>query len=276
MATSRGKVNGWQSAGQREILTVPCGDPHCNYYKENGRVCITLLSCKSFKSCILSTTVLMRFNFLLRDSLGWTVLFFALVVLAVFTQLTKTTSLKGLPVLPRAVIKAAPALFLSGVSWYLGHPLVALAFVLCASGDVLLDIPEEKLSWGFEAGAISFAAALACFSVASYRNQLPGRPLWPLSITNIVIAIFILRWVLPHLKGSQRILEISYFGILIVANVFASTSTVPVFLGSSLWLMSDLSIGLSTNVPNTPASSLDTLGLYDLGLYFLAIGFLSL
>ena len=114
----------------------------------------------------------MRFNFLLRDSLGWTVLFFALVVLAVFTQLTKTTSLKGLPVLPRAVIKAAPALFLSGVSWYLGHPLVALAFVLCASGDVLLDIPEEKLSWGFEAGAISFAAALACHTLPASSRDL--------------------------------------------------------------------------------------------------------
>ena len=217
----------------------------------------------------------MRFNFLLRDSLGWTLIFFALVALAVFTQLKKTTSLRGLPVLPRAVIKAAPALFLSGLSWYLGQPLVTLAFAFCALGDILLDIPEEKASWAFEAGAISFAAALACFSIASYQNQLPGRPLLPLSITNSVIAIFILRWVLPTLKGSQRILEVSYFAILLIANVFASMSYVPVFLGSSLWLMSDLSIGLSTNVSNTPTSSLDTLGLYDLGLYFLAIGFLN-
>lgn len=218
----------------------------------------------------------MRFNFLLRDSLGWTLVFFVLVALAVFTQLTKTTSLKGLPVWLRALIKAAPALFLSGLSWYLGQPLVALGFLLCGFGDILLDIPEEKASWAFEAGAISFAAALACFSIASYQNQLPGRPLWPLSLTNIVIALFILRWVLPYIRGSRRILEVSYFGILIASNVIASTSTVPVFLGSSLWLMSDLSIGLSTNISNTPANSLDTLGLYDLGLYFLAIGFLNL
>jgi hypothetical protein len=40
--------------------------------------------------------------------------------------------------------------------------------------------------------------------------------------------------------------------------------------------MSDLSIGLSTYVRDTPTNSLDTLGLYDLGLYFLAIGFLNL
>ena len=158
----------------------------------------------------------------------------------------------------------------------MGQPLIALGFLLCGLGDILLDIPEERASWAFEAGAISFAAALVCFSIASYQNQLPGRPLWPLSITNIVIAIFILRWVLPNLKGSRRILEVSYFGILIIANVFASTSSVPVFLGSSLWLMSDLSIGLSTNILNTPANSLDTLGLYHLGLYFLAIGFLNL
>jgi uncharacterized membrane protein YhhN len=218
----------------------------------------------------------MRFNFLLRDSLSLTLIFFVLVALAVFTQLTKNTSLKRLPVLPRAVIKAAPALFLSGLSWYLGQPLVAVAFLFCACGDILLDIPEEKASWAFQAGAISFAAALVCFSIASYEHQLPGRPLRPLSLTNIVIAAFILRWVVPKLRGFQRILEVSYFGILIISNIFASTSNVPVFLGSSLWLMSDLSIGLSTNISNTPANSLDTLGLYDLGLYFLAIGFLNL
>jgi hypothetical protein len=91
-----------------------------------------------------------------------------------------------------------------------------------------------------------------------------------------VIAVFVLRWVLPNLKGVQRIVEASYFAILIVSNVIMSTSSVPIFLGSSLWLMSDLSIGLSTHVSDTPTNSLDTLGLYDLGLYFLAIGFLNL
>ena len=86
--------------------------------------------------------------------------------------------------------------------------------------------------------------------------------------------IILMRWVLPKLRGTDRILEVTYFGLLIVANVFASTSTVPVFLGSSLWFMSDLSIGLSTHVSDDPANSLDTLGLYDLGLYFLALGFI--
>ena len=91
----------------------------------------------------------------------------------------------------------------------------------------------------------------------------------------IVIAIFVLRWVLPKLQGFERILEITYFGLLIVSNLFASTSYVPVFLGSSLWFMSDLSIGLGAKVSDDPVNSLDTLGLYDLGLYFLAIGFLG-
>jgi len=62
---------------------------------------------------------------------------------------------------------------------------------------------------------------------------------------------------------------------LIVANIFASTSYVPVFLGSSLWFMSDLSIGLGSKVSDDPVNSLDTLGLYHLGLYFLALGFLN-
>ncbi len=218
----------------------------------------------------------MTFNYLITDSLGSTLVFFALVALAVFTQLTKTTLCKGLPVYLRALIKAAPALFLAGLSWNFEAGLVALGFLLCAIGDILLDLPEDKAPLAFELGAVSFAAALVCFSIASLGKPLPGYALLPLSLTNIVIAVFVLRWVLPKLKGVQRIVEASYFAILIVSNVIMSTSQVPIFLGSSLWLMSDLSIGLSTHITDTPTNSLDTLGLYDLGLYFLAIGFLNL
>jgi uncharacterized membrane protein YhhN len=217
----------------------------------------------------------MTFSFLLKDSIGYSLFFFALVGIGVFTQLTKTTVSRSLPVLLRAVLKAAPALFLAGLSWYLDQSLVALGFLLCAVGDILLDLPEEKAPHAFQLGAISFAGALICFCFASYRRPFAGHILLPLSLTNVVIAIFILRWVLPKLKGVQRLLEVSYFAILIISNVIASTSKVPIFLGSSLWLMSDLSIGLSSNVLDTPANSLDTLGLYDLGLYFLALGFLN-
>jgi uncharacterized membrane protein YhhN len=217
----------------------------------------------------------MTFNFLLRDSAGWSLLFFTLVAIGVFTQLTKTSVSKSLPVLLRALLKAAPALFLAGLSWYLDQPLVSLAFLLCAIGDILLDLPETKAPHAFQLGAVSFAAALICFCIASYRRPFANHILLPLSLTNVVIAIFILRWVFPKLKGIERVLEVSYFGILIMSNVIASTSQVPIFLGSSLWLMSDLSIGLSSNVLNTPANSLDTLGLYDLGLYCLAVGFLN-
>ena len=217
----------------------------------------------------------MTFNFLIRDSASWGLLFFALVAIGVFTQLTKTSVSKSLPILLRALLKAAPALFLAGLSWYLDQPLVSLAFLLCAIGDILLDLPEAKAPHAFQLGAISFAAALICFCIASYRKPFDGHILLPLSLTNVVIAIFILRWVFPKLKGIERVLEVSYFGILIISNIIASTSHVPIFLGSSLWLMSDLSIGLSSNVLDTPANSLDTLGLYDLGLYFLAVGFLN-
>src|SRR6185503_2232406 len=189
--------------------------------------------------------ITMTFDWLLRDSAGLTILYFALVVLAVFTQLRKDKTSTPLPYLLRAVIKAAPALLLSGLSFYLDQRLVALAL------------------------------ALVCVIILSYQRQLPGRPLMPLAITNVVIALFVLRWVFPMMKGSERILEVSYFSMLIISNIFASTATVPIFLGSSLWFMSDLSIGLGSKVTGDPANSLDTLGLYDLGLYFLAIGFLN-
>ena len=217
----------------------------------------------------------MRFDWLLRNSTELTIVFFALVAVAVFTQLTKNTISRSLPFWLRALLKAAPALFLTWLSWNVGQTLVALLFLFCSLGDILLDLPEEKVPHGFQIGAISFAAGLICVCILSYERPLGGYPLVPLSITNIVIAIFVLRWVLPKLVGFERILEVIYFGLLIIANVFASTSSVPVFLGSSLWFMSDLSIGLGAKVSGDPVNSLDTLGLYHLGLYFLAIGFLN-
>jgi len=214
------------------------------------------------------------FNYLIRDSIAWTLFFFALVALAVFTQLMKKDL--SIPVFVRALIKAAPALLLSGLCFYLEVYLVAAGFLLCALGDILLDLPEERFPLAFELGAGSFAVALIVFAVASYYKPLAGHPLRPLSLTNIVMAIFIIRWVYGRIPKSRRKLELPYFALLIISNFFASTSNVAVFLGSSLWFMSDLSIGLSTYIPETPANSLDTLGLYDLGLYFLAIGFLNL
>ncbi|HET6978460.1 MAG TPA: lysoplasmalogenase family protein [Pyrinomonadaceae bacterium] len=217
----------------------------------------------------------MNFDCWLRDSGSTTAIFFVLVAIAVCTQLTKTTVSRSIPFVLRALLKAAPALFLTYLSWSLGQNHVALLFLFCSLGDILLDLPEDKAPHGFQLGAISFAVGLVFVCILSYQKPLPGHPLMPLAITNVVIAIFVLRWVLPKLHGVDRILEVTYFGLLIVANIFASSSLVPVFLGSSLWFMSDLSIGLGSNVSDDPVNSLDTLGLYDLGLYFLAIGFLN-
>lgn len=217
----------------------------------------------------------MTFDLLLRDSLGLTVLFFALVILAVFTQLTKDTTSKSIPYVVRAVIKAAPAMFLAWLAWSLDQRLIAFIFLFCAIGDIFLDLPENKVPHGFQIGAIAFAVALILVCIASNQRQVEGYPLLPLAFTNIVIAVFVLRWVFPMMRGAQRVLEVCYFALLIISNIFAATSTVPIFLGSSLWFMSDLSIGLGSKVSGDPANSLDTLGLYDLGLYFLAIGFLN-
>jgi len=216
----------------------------------------------------------MKFGWWLGDSVELTAIFAVLVIVAVFTQLTKNTTSRSLPFWLRALLKAAPALFLAGLSWNVGEMLVGLMFLFCALGDILLDLPEERVPHGFQIGAVSFAVALIFVCYLSYHRPLYGHPLRPLSLTNVVIALFVLRWVLPKMQGTERILEVSYFALLIIANIFASMSRVPVFLGSSLWLMSDLSIGLSTHVSGDPVNSLDTLGLYDLGLYFLAIGFL--
>jgi uncharacterized membrane protein YhhN len=217
-------------------------------------------------------------HFLIRESAGWTSLFFILVLVAVASQLKKASLTRSVPGAVLHLLKAAPALFLAALSWYLEGPLLLTAgLVLCALGDIFLDIPPAKAPWGFKVGAIAFALALVCLSIIYWEKPFQHHLLWPLCLTNTFIAIFVLRWAIPNVPANLRILEICYFGFLIVSNIIASTSSVPVFLGSSLWLISDLSIGLSENVvgANKKVNSLDTLGLYDLGLYCIAIGFLN-
>lgn len=206
------------------------------------------------------------------DSLALTVTFLVLVFFAVLTQHTITHSI---PYLVRGPVKAAPALFLAAVAWYSnGPPLLAFAFLLCAAGDVLLDISKATVPWAFEAGAAVFAVALLCLSIVYLNRPLEGRPLLLLSLPNIVLSLFVCLWVFPKLRTSLRLPAVAYLTLLVVSNVIASTSIVAVFLGSTLWLMSDLAIGLGRNVPGSPANAVTNLGLYVLGLYFIAIGFL--
>lgn len=223
-------------------------------------------------------TINMIHDYLLRGSIEWTIFFFVLVAVAVFTQLTKDSITKFIPYRIRYCIKAAPAFFLAVVSWYVDGPiLVTLGFLFCALGDVLLDLPIEILPQGTQVGGVSFAVALICFSTAYLSHRVPGLPLLPLALTNTAIGIFVLRWVFPNpkLDGITRWGVLVYFCLLVISNIISSTTSVPIFLGSSLWLMSDLSIALDELVSPEAANSLDTLGLYDLGLYFLAIGLLS-
>lgn len=216
----------------------------------------------------------MAFNFLLGNSLAWTILFLVFALLAVLTQHTRT---KSVPYVVRGPFKAAPALFLAGLSWYLHGPaLLTLAFLLCACGDVLLDVAKATFPGAFVIGAAVFAVALICLSFACLGKAVAGRPLLPLALTNIVLALFVCLWVLPKIKRSLQVPAVAYLGVLIISNVIASTSLVPIFLGSTFWLMSDLAIGLGRHISGSPANGLTNLGLYDVGLYFIAIGFLSL
>jgi hypothetical protein len=54
-----------------------------------------------------------------------------------------------------------------------------------------------------------------------------------------------LQKMVSKLRGIQRLLEVNYFALLVLANVFAATSNVPIFLGSSLWFISDVSKSLN-------------------------------
>src|SRR6187549_1039775 len=109
----------------------------------------------------------MRFYVLLTPQA--TIMFFVLVVIAVLTQVTKNTKSRSIPFWLRALLKAAPALFLTWLSWSVGEPLVALLFLFCSLGDILLDLPEDKFPSGFKFGGISFAVALVFVCILSYQ-----------------------------------------------------------------------------------------------------------
>ena len=216
----------------------------------------------------LFAIVVTKFNFLLGGSFAWTAIFLFLAFLAVVTQLTKAKTKNPVPGIVRHFLKAAPAIFLAVVCWYLHAPLLPIvALLLCAAGDILLDIPKRRRLAELHLRGLDLSLNLLL-------GRSPGVPLchWP---APTVIAFFILRWVIPLIPKSRRVLEIPYFGLLILSNILSATCSVPLFLGSSLWFMSDLSIGLSSRVQGSPTNSLDTLGLYDFGLYFLTIGFLT-
>src|SRR5687768_1107028 len=194
----------------------------------------------------------MTFNLLLRDSFLWTMLFFALVVLALLSQHTITARVHY-PV--RGLIKAVPAFFLAGLSWHLNGPLLlTVAFLLCACGDFLLDVSKATYLWLFGVGAGVFAIALICLSFAYLEQPVAGRRLLPLSLINIVLSLFVCVWVLPNMSRSLRAPALAYLVVLVISNIIAPTSLVPVFLGSTLWLLSDLAIGVSKHIPGTPAN----------------------
>jgi hypothetical protein len=203
----------------------------------------------------------------------WTTIFFVLAAIALLTQ---TARARSMSYVVRGPVKAAPAFFLAGLSWYSNGPLLlTVAFFLCACGDILLDMAKATFTWAFEAGVFVFATALICLSVVYLSKPSAGYPLLPLSLPNIVIALFVCVLVFPKLKRSFRIPAVAYLYLLLASNIIASTSLVPVFLGSTLWLLSDLAIAISRHIPDTPANALTNLGLYDLGLYFIALGFLN-
>ena len=74
----------------------------------------------------------MTFKLLLGESFGWTLLFFVLVIFAVFTQHPMA---KSVPYGVRGPVKAAPAFLLATVSWHFQGPtLLTIAFLLCGCG----------------------------------------------------------------------------------------------------------------------------------------------
>jgi uncharacterized membrane protein YhhN len=130
-----------------------------------------------------------------------------------------------------------------GLSSAFGRVLLA-GLVLAALGDVLL-IPKGKLSFlaglgAFLAGHLAYAVAFGLRGVDATAVLVAGAPL-------SVGAVFVLRWLWPHVERSMRAPVVAYVVVItamvaLAAGTAVETGAWLLLVGASAFYLSDLSV----------------------------------
>ena len=154
------------------------------------------------------------------------------------------------------------ALFAGALDSFFGR-LILLGLLLSWLGDVLL-IPKRQLF--FIAGLGSFLLAHLAFSGAFLLRPLEALPLTIAATATVVIAIFILRWLWPHLTHNFRPAIVSYLVAISLMVVLAAGTMAAagpqLLIGAVMFAVSDVFVARDRFVAPSVANRLWGLPLY--------------
>jgi uncharacterized membrane protein YhhN len=141
--------------------------------------------------------------------------------------------------------------------------LILLGLILSWLGDIFL-MPKRQLF--FVAGLGSFLLAHVAFSLAFLLLPLEISSLAGATIAISIFAIFVLRWLWPHLPDNLRLAVVAYLGAISLMVVLASGTIAAVGLqlivGAVLFAISDLFVARERFVLSSVLNRLWGLPLY--------------
>ncbi|EAR08279.1 lysoplasmalogenase [Reinekea blandensis] len=151
------------------------------------------------------------------------------------------------------------------------RPLVLLALVFSASGDVLLEF-----DW-FVAGVAAFLIAQVGYAVLffNYRKSWTNR--WPASLA-LVVYIALMAWVLLPNLGEMTAPVVAYLTVISAMGLLALQSRLSLFpavIGALVFISSDSMIAIDRFLAPLPLRSYWIMITYYGAQWLLILGFLS-
>ena len=127
-------------------------------------------------------------------------------------------------------------------AWSSKWLVVGLCFA--ALGDVLL-IPRGKRA--FLAGLVAFLVGHVCYAVAFGVMGVHPLALGVAGAAVLVVAVFVCRWLMPHVEGPMRVPVLAYVTVIsamvaLSASTFVQTRAWLPLLGAGLFYVSDLAV----------------------------------
>ncbi len=119
-----------------------------------------------------------------------------------------------------------------------------LALALGAAGDLLL-IPGSKRTFLLGLGA--FLLAHVAYAAAFLLRGVEGQAVALASVSLVIVAIFVLRWLLPRVHGGMKGPVVAYALVIsamvsLAVGTHTARSAWPLLVGSIAFYLSDLSV----------------------------------
>ena len=152
-------------------------------------------------------------------------------------------------------------------------PLVLAALCLSWAGDALLLSDRERVFLG---GLVAFLLAHIAYCVAFWLLGVNLSWVAGAAIGLAVIAGAVLRWLLPHLKGTMRVAVLAYVLVIgtmvtLALGTLGVSDTWILALGATLFFLSDLAVARHRFVTRGFVNKAWGLPLYYAGQLLLAV-----